>query len=241
MAELEEAVDRVVAGLEKRGRLISEKERRVVAYHELGHAVVGEVLPHAEKTLKVSIIPRGMAALGITWQRPTEDRYLLTRAELLDRVAALLGGRAAELVFVGDVTTGAQNDLARASDIARAMVRQYGMSDALGPVAYDPERRSLLPLQDFMPRCEHGGEVGDRIDAEVRRVLDEALARATRVLEERREVVEEVVGLLLEREVIEGEELRRLLRQRGAIPAEPRDGKPVKSVEPPPPGGGPAL
>jgi cell division protease FtsH len=235
-SELEEAIDRVVAGLEKRGRLISDKERRVVAYHEVGHAVVGEVLPHAEKTLKVSIIPRGMAALGITWQRPTEDRYLLTRAELLDRIAALLGGRAAESVFVGDITTGAQNDLARASDIARAMVRQYGMSEALGPVAYDPERRTLLPVQDYMPSCQHGDEVADRIDTEVRRVLDEALARASKVLEDHRDVVEEVVAQLLVKEVIEGDELRDLLQRHGAR-LEGKDGKPARVVEPPPPMG----
>jgi len=228
MAELEEAIDRVVAGLEKRGRLISPRERRVVAYHEVGHAVVGEVLPHAEKTHKVSIIPRGLAALGLTWQRPTEDRYLLTRAELLDRVAALLGGRAAEIVFIGDITTGAQNDLARATDIVRAMVRQYGMSDLLGPVAYDPERRSPIPVTEFMPACEHGGAVGDRIDAEVKRVLEEALARSRALLEERRAVVEAIVERLLEREVIEGDELRAVLAEHGAmapLAERPADGR----------------
>jgi cell division protease FtsH len=211
MAEFEEAIDRVVAGLEKRGRLISEKERRIVAYHEVGHAVVGEVLPHAERTHKVSIVPRGLAALGMTWQRPTEDRYLLTRAELNDRIAALLGGRAAESVFIGDITTGAQNDISRATDIARAMVRQYGMSDALGPVAFDPERKGFLPVNEYMPSCEHGGTVGDQIDGEVRRVLDENMARARRVLEERRDEVEQVVKLLLDKEQIEGDELRALL------------------------------
>jgi cell division protease FtsH len=183
----------------------------VVAYHEVGHAVVGEVLPHAEKTHKVSIVPRGMAALGLTWQRPTEDRYLLTRGELEDRVAALMGGRAAEELFVGDITTGAQNDLARATDIARAMVRQYGMSEALGPVAFDPERRSFVPVQEYMPTCEHGTNVGDQIDVEVRKVLDGALSRARSVLEERRDKVERIVAVLLEKEQIDGEELRAIL------------------------------
>ncbi len=211
MAELEEAVDRVVAGLEKRGRLISGKERRIVAFHEVGHAVVGEVLPNVDKARKISIVPRGLAALGMTWQRPTEDRYLLTKAELDDRIAVLLGGRAAEEMFIGDVSTGAQNDLARASDIARAMVRQYGMSSALGPVAYDPERKSMLPVNEYMPSCDHGSTVSDAIDAEVRSVLEQGLRRARSVLEERREKVELIAGRLLETEQLEGDDLRRML------------------------------
>ncbi|MDJ0762652.1 MAG: ATP-dependent zinc metalloprotease FtsH [Myxococcota bacterium] len=211
MDEFEEAIDRVVAGLQKKGRLISEKERKIVAYHEVGHAVVGEVLPHAEKTHKISIVPRGMAALGMTWQRPTEDRYLLTKSELRDRIAALLGGRAAEKIFIGDITTGAQNDLSRATDIARAMVRQYGMSDELGPVAYDPENKAILPTSDFMPSCEHGSMVSDKIDAEVKMVLEEAMVRANKVLTEYRDQVEVVTAKLLEREQIDGDELRALL------------------------------
>ena len=165
----------------------------------------------AQRTHKISIVPRGMAALGLTWQRPTEDRYLLTTAELRDRIAALLGGRAAEEVFIGDVTTGAQNDLARATDIARAMVRQYGMSEILGPVAFDPEQKSVLPVRDFMPSCEHGSAVGDQIDAEVRRVLEEGLTRAREVLESPREQVEQVAARLLEQEQLEGDDLRSML------------------------------
>jgi cell division protease FtsH len=211
MAEFEEAIDRVVAGLEKKGRLISDKERRIVAYHEVGHAIVGEVLEHAEKTHKISIVPRGMAALGLTWQRPTEDRYLLTRSELRDRIAALLGGRAAEEIFIGDVTTGAQNDLSRATDITRAMVRQYGMSEALGPVAFDPERKGFLPVNEFMPSCEHGSTVGDQIDAEVRRVLEDALKRAREVLEGHRQEVDQVAKLLMDKEQLDGDELRCIL------------------------------
>lgn len=213
MAEFEEAIDRVVAGLEKKGRLISKDERRIVAYHELGHAVVGEILPHAEKTHKVSIVPRGMSALGLTWQRPTEDRYLLTRTELNDRIAALLGGRAAEEIFVGDITTGAQNDLARATDLARAIVRQFGMSELLGPVSYDPERKPLLPVPDFIPSREYGSNVSNQIDAEVRRVLEANLDRARQVLKEYREKVEIAVLQLLEKEQIDGDELRYLLQE----------------------------
>lgn len=211
-AEFEEAIDRVVAGLEKRGHLISDKERKIVAYHEVGHAVVGDVLPNAEKTHKISIVPRGMGALGITWQRPTEDRYLLTKSELNDRIAALLGGRAAEEIFIGDVTTGAQNDLSRATDLARAMVRQYGMSKTLGPVAYDPEKRSMLPMRDYMPSCEHGSTISDKIDVEVQQVLEEAMKRASSTLREHRDDVEELVVRLLEKEQLEGKELREILK-----------------------------
>ncbi len=211
MDHFEDAVDRVVAGLEKKGRLISEKERKVVAYHEVGHALVGEVLEHAEKTHKISIVPRGLAALGMTWQRPTEDRYLLSKSELRDRIAALLGGRAAEEIYIGDITTGAQNDLARATDIARAMVRQYGMSDAMGPVAYDPEKRGFLPVNDYMPSCEHGTSVGDQIDQEVRRVLEEGMERARNVLRGQSPAMEQVVEILLEKEQVDGDELREIL------------------------------
>ncbi|HEY3360026.1 MAG TPA: ATP-dependent zinc metalloprotease FtsH [Polyangia bacterium] len=212
-AEFEEAIDRVVAGLEKKGRLISPKERRIVAYHEVGHAVVGELLPNAEKTHKISIVPRGLAALGMTWQKPTEDRFLMTRAELLDRIAALLGGRAAEEIFVGDVTTGAQNDLARATDITRAMIRQYGMSVDIGPVAYDPERKPILPIAEFMPESEHGAHVADQIDREVKSLLEGQLERAREVLKANRDKVEVIVSRLLAEEKIEGEELRRLLKE----------------------------
>jgi cell division protease FtsH len=219
LTEFEDAIDRIVAGLEKRGRLISEKERRIVAYHEVGHAIVGEILPHAEKTHKISIVPRGIAALGLTWQRPTEDRYLMTKAELKDRIAALLGGRAAEEIFIGDISTGAQNDLSRATDIARAMVRQYGMSEELGPVAFDPERKSMLPVHEFMPACEHGSRVADQIDQEVRRVLDHALSQARQVLENHRQEAEQVFAQLMAQEQIEGDELRRILSHKLAASA----------------------
>jgi cell division protease FtsH len=213
MDELNEAIDRVVAGLEKKGRLISPRERRIVAYHEVGHAVVGEVLPLAEKTQKISVVPRGLAALGMTWHRPTEDRYLLTKGELEERIAALMGGRAAEEIFIGDISTGAQDDLARASDLTRAMVRQYGMSAEVGPVSFDPQRKPLLPVSDVLPKCEHGGKVADEIDAQVRSLLDAALMRARQVLDAHRSQVEVIAQRLLEAERIEGDDLRRLLGQ----------------------------
>jgi len=144
MADLEEAVDRVVAGLEKRARVMNPKERERVAYHEAGHALVAASVPSADPVHKISIIPRGIAALGYTLQLPTEDRYLLTRSELLDRLAVMLGGRAAEALTFGEVSTGAQNDLQRAADTARRMVKEYGMSERLGALAFEPERRSLF-------------------------------------------------------------------------------------------------
>ncbi len=149
MADLEEAVDRVVAGLEKKARVMNPKERERVAVHEAGHALVAATVPSADPVHKISIIPRGIAALGYTLQLPTEDRYLLTRSELLDRLAVMLGGRTAEALTFGEVSTGAQNDLQRAADIARRMVKEYGMSPRLGAVAFEPERRPLfLPAGD---------------------------------------------------------------------------------------------
>ena len=133
MADLEEAVDRVVGGLEQKSRVLSEKERDIVAHHEIGHALVASSLPHADPVHKVTIIPRGVAALGATYQLPLEDRYLLTRSELEDRIAVLLGGRVAEEVVYGEISTGAHNDLERATELARLMVMQYGMSEQLGP------------------------------------------------------------------------------------------------------------
>jgi cell division protease FtsH len=151
MADFDNAIERIVAGLEKRNRLLNPMERRVVAFHELGHTIVALALPGTDTVHKVSIIPRGIGALGYTIQRPIEDRYLMTRAELERKMAVLLGGRAAEHVVFDEVSTGAADDLARVTDIARAMVLRYGMSEALGNVAYDRERtpflQSNLPMQ----------------------------------------------------------------------------------------------
>ncbi len=222
MADFDEAIDRVIAGLEKK-RVMSEKERRIVAYHESGHAIVATVLPGLDPVHKISIVQRGFGALGYTMQLPLEDRYLLTRGDLLNQLAVLLGGRSAEELVFEDVSTGAQNDLQRATDIARAMVTEYGMSDALGPVAYESARRpAFLNVPAPQERGPYAEETARRIDAEVTRLMTEAHERARRILRERRAVLDQLAQRLLEKEVIEGDELRRLVAgapQRVAPPA----------------------
>jgi cell division protease FtsH len=148
-SDFDEAIDRVVAGLQKKNRVMNAQEKEIVAFHESGHAIVAESVEHADPVHKISIIPRGIAALGYTQQQPTEDRYLLTRSELIDRLAVLLGGRVAEELVFNEISTGAQNDLQRASDIARAMVTEYGMSDRLGLVSYERPRQAMFLPESF--------------------------------------------------------------------------------------------
>jgi len=213
MADLEEAVDRVVAGLEKKARVMSAKERERVAHHEVGHALVAASVPSGDPVHKISIIPRGIAALGYTLQLPTEDRYLLTRSELLDRLAILLGGRGAETLTYGEVSTGAQNDLQRAADIARRMVKEYGMSARLGAVAFEPDRRPLfLPAGDGLSLGKpYSEETAREIDEEVKHIVDETEARVRDILTGRATDLRVIAERLLEKEVLEGEELRLLL------------------------------
>ncbi|HXF74116.1 MAG TPA: ATP-dependent zinc metalloprotease FtsH [Actinomycetota bacterium] len=220
MAELEEAIDRVVAGLERKSRVMSEKEKERVAVHEMGHALVALSCPTADPVHRVSIIPRGAAALGMTMQRPLEDRYLLTQPELEDRLAILLGGRTAEELVFGPVSTGAQNDLERATEIARAMVVEYGMSEKLGPLSFgrdgfrSPDGRVLFPGE----RPEMSEATAELVDREVARLVNEAHERAARILGERRELLERLSRLLMAREVIEGKELRDYVEGRAEIP-----------------------
>jgi len=216
MADLEEAIDRVVAGLEKKARVMSPKERERVAHHEAGHALVAASVPTGDAVHKISIIPRGIAALGYTLQLPTEDRYLLTRSELLDRLAVLLGGRAAEQLAFGEVSTGAQNDLQRAADIARRMVKEYGMSERLGAVAFEPERRPIfLPGGDGLGGGRtYSEETAREIDVEVKRIVDETETRVKDLLTKRDRDLKTIAQRLLEKEVLEGEELRQLLGTR---------------------------
>jgi cell division protease FtsH len=212
MEDFEESIDRVVAGLEKRNRMMNPREKEIVAYHETGHALVAEALPTTDKVHRVSIIPRGIGALGYTMQLPTEDRYLMTRTELEDRMAVMLGGRAAEELHFQEISTGAQNDLFRATDIARSMVREYGMSDRLGPITFERERRPLF-LESIMPpgTRDYSEATAQEIDQEVARLVERAHSRAREVLEQRRSTLEQVARILLDKEVIEGEELRRIL------------------------------
>jgi cell division protease FtsH len=212
--DFEEAIDRLVAGLEKK-RVMNAKEREMVAYHESGHAIVATKLPGLDPVHKISIVQRGFGALGYTMQLPTEDRYTVTRTELVHRLAVLFGGRSAEEVAIGEITTGAHNDLQRATDIARAMVTEYGMSELVGTVNFDGNKRAkFLDIPMPQERGLYAEETAQKIDAEIKRILDEAHATARRILSENREALEIVTRRLLEVEVMEGEELRRLLEAR---------------------------
>jgi cell division protease FtsH len=212
MADFEEAIDRVVAGLEKKSRVLSDKERDIVAHHEMGHALVATSVAHADPVHKITIIPRGVAALGMTYQLPTEDRFLLTRSELDDRIAVLLGGRVAEELVYGEVSTGAHNDLERASELARLMVTKYGMSERLGLVTFG--ERAPLFLRAAAPwggEREYSEDTARIIDAEVREILERTHDRVRGILTEKKAVLVAAAAELKRVETLEGERLRRAL------------------------------
>ncbi|MCL4849430.1 MAG: ATP-dependent zinc metalloprotease FtsH [Acidobacteria bacterium] len=216
--DFDEAIDRLIAGLEKK-RVMSERERRIVACHESGHAIVASVLPNLDPVHKISIVARGFGALGYTMQLPLEDRYLMQRGDLLNQLAVLLAGRAAEEIALGEISTGAQNDLQRATDIARAMVTEWGMSEALGAVNYDGGRQRSLFLGASAPNDRGGAFAEDtarQIDAEVRQIMQQAHGTARQVLTDRRDVLETLTETLLAKEVVEGDELRALLQEAAA-------------------------
>jgi cell division protease FtsH len=214
MADFTEAIERIVAGLEKRNRLLNPMERRVVAYHELGHTLVALALPGTNTVHKVSISPRGVGALGYTIQRPTEDRYLMTRAELENKMAVLLGGRAAEQLVFGELSTGAADDLARVTDIARAMVLRYGMSEALGSVAYDRDRSPFLQPNFPMPQeRSYSEETAHAVDGAVRTLVDHALEHAAAILRRNRELLDRTAVALLETETLNEPEIELLRGQ----------------------------
>lgn len=210
--EFKEAIERVIAGLEKKNRLINEEERKIVAYHETGHALVGLVVPGAGPVQKITIVPRGVAALGYTLNVPTEERYLMRKSELLDRIAMSLGGRVAEEIVFGDVSTGAHNDLSKATDIARTMVTQYGMDETLGHVYLESGSRSpYLNAPGFPEEKQYSEETSREIDSSVHRILDEQYARAKEIITKHRHVLERGAQLLLEKEKIEGKDLKAIL------------------------------
>ena len=211
LADFDEAIDRVVAGLQKKSRVMSPKEKEIVAFHESGHAIVAESVEHADPVHKISIIPRGIAALGYTQQLPTEDRYLLTRSELIDRLAVLLGGRVAEELVFNEISTGAQNDLQRASDMARAMVTEYGMSDRLGLVSYERPRQAMFLPESLSSGKNYSEAKAAQIDEEVARFIEEAHQRVRQILSERRPVLDDLARLLSRQESVQGDELRTML------------------------------
>ncbi|MEA3468275.1 MAG: ATP-dependent zinc metalloprotease FtsH [Thermodesulfobacteriota bacterium] len=209
----EEAIERIIAGLEKKNRLINPRERKIVAYHELGHALVALSLPGTDPVKKITIVPRGIAALGYTMQVPIEDRFLMTKTELLGKIASLLGGRAAEEMVFKDISTGAHNDLAKATDIARSMVTEYGMSEKAGQVYYKSEPQAMF-LQQGINRSakgEYSDETARIIDQEVRTIIDDQYTIALKLLGEKREILEEAAVELLEKEKIDGSYLEKLI------------------------------
>jgi cell division protease FtsH len=211
MKDFDEAIDRIVAGLEKK-RVMNDKERRIVAYHEAGHAIVASVLPGLDPVHKISIVARGFGALGYTMQLPLEDKYLLQRPDLMNQLSVLLGGRSAEEITFGEVSTGAQNDLQRATDIARAMVTEFGMSEELGVVNYAGHKRAaFLDMPFAQERGEYAEETARKIDAEVKRILTEAHEVARAELRARQAVMDELARRLLDKEVVESDELQDLL------------------------------
>jgi len=226
MAHFQEAADRIIGGLEKKNRVMSQKEKKIVAYHESGHALVAMLLPGTDPVNKISIIPRGIAALGYTQQLPTEDRYLMTRDELLDRLQVLLGGRAAEEVIFDNISTGAQNDLQRASEIARTMVMEYGMSERLGLLTYahSPQAR-YLDLGLGSNEREYSERTAQEIDEEKSRIMDEAHQKVLLKLNNYRDSLEKLAQILLEKETIEGDELKKFTEE-VRVPASAADEKP---------------
>ncbi|MGB6016156.1 MAG: ATP-dependent zinc metalloprotease FtsH, partial [Nodosilinea sp.] len=212
--DFSEAIERVVAGLEKKSRVLNDKEKKIVAYHEVGHALVGAMMPGTDEVEKISIVPRGMAALGYTLQLPTEDRFLRDEAELKGQIATLLGGRSAEEIIFGSITTGASNDLQRATDLAEQMVTTYGMSQVLGPLAYDRAQRNTY-LDGGMPNARRpmSEDTAKAIDAEVKSLVEAGHQRALDILKQNRDLLETLAQQLLETEVIEGPPLREQLKQ----------------------------
>ncbi len=217
LAELQEAVERVIAGLEKKNRVLNPAEKERVAHHEVGHALVALSIPGADSVQKISIIPRGIAALGYTIQLPTEDRFLMTKTELENKIAVLLGGRVAEELIYREISTGAQDDLLKATDIAKSMVKVYGMSEKLGQISFERDRRPLFLQPSQAPaQGDYSEETSREIDCEVRRIIDEQYGRVSGLLGKQEPVLRKAAAVLLEKETISGEELKVIVGNRSA-------------------------
>lgn len=234
MIDFTEAIERIVAGLEKKNRLLNETERRRVAYHEMGHALLALSLPGSDPVHKVSIIPRGSSALGYTMQRPTEDRFLMSRDELRNRLTVLLGGRASEMLVFNQASTGAADDLAKATDLARNMVTRYGMAERLGLITYEHEPNNFLQKQ-YMTTLEqrlYSEETAREIDIEVRKLVDMAYKTAISMLTEKRALLETAAIRLLEKETLTDEELADILKSAGTPQVKPAANRPASDVVP---------
>ncbi|MEW6481742.1 MAG: ATP-dependent zinc metalloprotease FtsH [bacterium] len=211
ISELEESIDRVIAGPERRSRLISEKEKRIVACHEAGHALVSHFIPGSDPVHKISIMPRGVSALGYTLQLPVEDRYIVTKGELLDRMAVLLGGRCAEEAVFSDITTGAQNDLEKATELARKMVCEYGMSE-LGPLTFGRRHEEVFLGRDFLKEKNYSEEIAGKIDREIEKIVRDSYTRASKIICENREKLEKLTQSLIEKEILEADNINEILK-----------------------------
>ena len=211
MDDFEEAIDRVIAGPARKSRIVSEKQKKIVAYHEVGHAIIGSSLPNADPVHRISITPRGYAALGYTLHLPAEDKYLVSKNELLDNITTLLGGRAAEELVFGDFTSGAANDIERATEIARKMVCEYGMSENFGPLAWGKTEQEVFLGKELTRMRNYSEDVARLIDQEIQKIISTCYNRAKEILEKNRAKMEQIVAVLLEREVMSGEELRAML------------------------------
>jgi cell division protease FtsH len=216
LPELQEAVERVIAGLEKKNRVLNKEEKERVAHHEIGHALVSLSLPGNDQVQKISIIPRGIAALGYTLQLPTEDRFVITKSELENKIAVYLGGRVAEELIYNEISTGARDDLLKATDIAKNMIKAYGMSEKLGQISFDQDHQPLF-LQNGQSAGpgDYSEETAREIDSEIRKIIDTQYARTTQLLRSKTQVLKKAAQALLEKETLSGEELRAI-----ALPAE---------------------
>jgi cell division protease FtsH len=218
LADFNEAIERLVAGLEKRSRVLNETEKKTVAYHEVGHAIVGALMPGAGKVEKISVVPRGVGALGYTIQMPEEDRFLMIEDEIRGRIATLLGGRSAEEIIFGKVSTGASDDIQKTTELAERAVTIYGMSDKLGPIAFEKMQQQFIEGYGNQRRSV-SAEVAKVIDAEVKHMVDNAHHIALTILDRNRDLLEETANELLEKEILEGEKLRERL-QKAIVPEE---------------------
>jgi len=227
LADFNAGVERIIAGLERKNRVLNPREREIVAHHEMGHAIIATAIKGSDPVHKVSIIPRGIGALGYTIQRPTDDRFLMTREELEDRMCVLMGGRAAEHVIYGHLSTGAADDLSKITDIARSIVARYGMELSLGHVAFDVEQRTLLgPSGEPLRQRVYSEDTAREIDCAVRKAVASAFARAEEILINNRSILENSAKCLLEKETLDSSELAELFRElrpaassiKGAVP-----------------------
>jgi cell division protease FtsH len=226
MAEFDEAIERVIAGPQRKSRILGPKERELTAYHEGGHALLGKLVPHANPPHKVTILPRGMA-LGYTIPLPPEDKYTVTRSEILANITAILGGRVAEEIVFGEITTGAANDFEKATELARKMVTEFGMSDKLGPLTLGTKHGPVFLGRDLVESRNYSDEIAYEIDKEVRRIIDECYGRARGVLTDHRVILDRVAKGLLERESLDSDELALLVAGEPLPPEAPVPPAPV--------------